>query len=55
LIYPGETVIADVQILSKDYFDSKLQEGMLFDIFEGNHKVGDGSIITILNKKLLLL
>lgn len=55
LINPGETTIADIKIISKDYFAGKLKEGMLFDIFEGNHKVGEGSIITILNNSLRFL
>jgi hypothetical protein len=52
-VNPGESETADIKIISKDYFAGKLKEGMMFDIFEGNHKVGEGIIITIINKLLL--
>lgn len=53
-INPGEEAITDIKIISKDYFAGKLKEGMLFDMFEGNRKVGEGSIITITNNNLLI-
>ena len=49
---PGKSSIADIKIISRDYFLGKLKEGMLFDIFEGNRKVGNGIITIIINNNL---
>jgi translation elongation factor EF-Tu-like GTPase len=52
IVYPGETVRAEIGILSVDYFQHQLFEGMLFEFREGAKVIGTGRILEILNKKL---
>ena len=51
-VEPGQDAIADIKIVSKDYFAGKLKEGMKFDLLEGNKKIGEGYIISIMNNTL---
>ena len=52
MVVPGETVLAEISILSKDYFQHKLSENMSFKFCEGPHTMGYGKIIEIVNKNL---
>ena len=52
LVFPGETVDAEIKILSVDYFTNKLTEGMNFDFREGATIIGTGKIKQIINDKL---
>lgn len=52
LVFPGDQVVAEVTIVSVDYFATKLEEGMKFEFREGLRKIGNGKILTILNKTL---
>ncbi|WP_316838946.1 hypothetical protein [Pedobacter gandavensis] len=52
LVFPGETVDAEVRIIADDYFASKLIEGMEFEFREGATVIGTGKIKTIVNDKL---
>lgn len=52
LVYPGDTVTAEIQIASVDYFSHKLTVGMKFDFREGSTIIGTGEIIEIKNEKL---
>jgi translation elongation factor EF-Tu-like GTPase len=53
VVYPGETVMAEIKILSVDYFAYKLTENMKFDFREGSKIIGTGVIKKIINEKLL--
>lgn len=52
LVFPGDKVIAEINILSVDYFSNKLEEGMEFEFREGSRIIGNGKILTIVNSKL---
>lgn len=51
-VLPGESVSAEISILSVEYFEGKLYEGLEFDFREGTHIVGTGKISKILDSKL---
>ncbi len=51
-VCPGDTVIAEITILSHQYMEGKLFEGQKFIFCEGSVKIGDGVINEIINKKL---
>jgi len=48
-VAPGEMVLAEISILSKDYFTNRLYENMKFEFYEGRHKMGSGKILEIVN------
>lgn len=50
---PGETINAEIRILSPQLFENKLETGMKFELREGPHIVAFGQIETIINKDLL--
>ncbi|WP_316818033.1 hypothetical protein [Pedobacter nyackensis] len=52
LVFPGETVDAEIRILGVDYFANKLTEGMEFEFREGSRVIGTGKIKIIINDKL---
>jgi len=52
IVYPGESVTAEIKILSVDYFAYKLTENMKFDFREGSKIIGTGVIKKIINEKL---
>ena len=51
-VYPGETVLAQITILSPQFFESQLKIGMEFEFREGAKIIGTGTIIKILNETL---
>lgn len=51
-VYPGETVDAEIKILSVDFFQKSLEEGMNFVFREGRTIIGTGRITKIINEKL---
>ncbi|WP_103070117.1 hypothetical protein [Aquimarina sediminis] len=51
-VAPGETVKAEISILSKDYFANRLYKDMIFKFCEGPHTMGYGKIIEIVNMDL---
>ncbi|WP_299242903.1 hypothetical protein [uncultured Aquimarina sp.] len=51
-VAPGETVLAEISILSKDYFTNRLYENMKFEFYEGKHKIGSGKVLEIVNVRL---
>jgi len=53
IVYPGETVIAEIAIISPQFFFNKLNIGSEFDFREGSRIIGTGKIIEILNQDLL--
>ncbi len=52
LVYPGETVQAEIKIISTDYFKEHLYDGLEFEFREGARVIGTGRITKILNKSL---
>ncbi len=51
-VFPGETIKAEIRILSVDAFATYLYSGQKFDICEGPHIIGQGQIIEVVNNKL---
>lgn len=52
LVFPGDTVEAEINILSVDHFANKLTEKMEFEFIEGASVIGTGIIKHIINDKL---
>jgi hypothetical protein len=52
LVFPGDTVEAEIKILSVDHFANKLTEKMEFEFREGATVIGTGIIKHIINDKL---
>jgi Elongation factor Tu C-terminal domain len=52
IVYPGDTVEAEIKIISVDYFAGQLTDKMKFDFREGSKIIGTGQIKHILNDKL---
>jgi len=52
IVYPGDTVEAEITIIPFDYFAGQLKEKMKFDFREGSTILGKGQIKYILNDKL---
>ncbi|HVV56378.1 MAG TPA: hypothetical protein VHC47_13680 [Mucilaginibacter sp.] len=50
--YPGDTVNAEISILSPQSFANMLNPGMTFEFREGHKIIGTGKIISILNESL---
>jgi hypothetical protein len=51
-VFPGDTVKAEIKLLSEEYFKYQLCENSEFDFREGPNIIGTGKIISILNPKL---
>ena len=52
VVYPGDIVEAEITIISVEYFKHSLECGTAFEFLEGQHIIGTGKIIKILNKEL---
>lgn len=48
-VFPGETVKAEIKILSVEYFKGQLYENLEFDFREGPNIIGTGKILEIVN------
>lgn len=51
-VYPGDSVEAEIAIISVDFFRNSLEEGTEFEFLEGTHLIGTGKITRILNNDL---
>jgi hypothetical protein len=51
-VLPGDNVDAKIKIVSPDYFEHSLREGMEFEFREGARIIGTGKIKYIVNDKL---
>ncbi len=51
-VNPGETVEAEIRMLSSQYFEGTLTEGQRFDLMEGPRVIAQGVIKQIVNDKL---
>ena len=52
MVFPGETVNAEIKIIAVEHFAHKLKEGMTFDFLEGPTLIGTGKIKLIKNELL---
>ena len=52
IVYPGDTVIAEISIISVDFFRNKLSTNLEFDFREGSRIIGTGKILEIVNQDL---
>jgi translation elongation factor EF-Tu-like GTPase len=52
VVYPGDSVTAEIQIIAVEFFANQLTEGMGFEFREGSRVIGDGTISKILNERL---
>jgi elongation factor Tu len=53
IVYPGDCVTAEITILSPNFFENQLSEGMEFEFREGSRIIGTGTILKILNSALV--
>lgn len=53
VVYPGETVKAEIAIISVEFFQHQLSEGMSFDFREGSRIIGTGRVIKVMNLLLI--
>ena len=52
IVYPGDEVEAEIAILSVEFFENQLTEGMDFEFREGSRIIGTGKIKEIINERL---
>ena len=52
IVYPGDTVEAEIRIISVEHFAGQLKDRMKFDFREGSRIIGTGQIKHIVNSKL---
>lgn len=52
IVYPGDTVEAEIRIISVEHFAGQLKEKMKFDFREGPRIIGRGQIKRVVNEKL---
>ncbi|WP_153800356.1 hypothetical protein [Foetidibacter luteolus] len=52
MVFPGDTVEAEIKMLSVEHFAGRLKEKMKFEFREGSRAIGTGQIKHILNSKL---
>jgi len=51
-VFPGEDVDAEISLLSPQFFENKLYEGLKFEFIEGAKIIGTGEILKIKNDYL---
>lgn len=49
LVFPGDTVTAEITMLNKEYFEGKIYKGLDFDFFEGEDLIGHGIVTKVLD------
>ena len=52
VVYPGDTVMAEITMASPGIFKGRLLEGMTFEFREGAKIIGTGTVVEILNGEL---
>ena len=52
IVFPGDTVTAEIEIVAVAYFANQLIEGMNFEVREGSKVIGVGTIDQIINERL---
>ncbi len=48
LVFPGDTVMAEIALLKNDHVNGKIYEGLDFDFFEGSNLIGNGVVTKII-------
>lgn len=51
-VCPGDTVEAEISMLSSQFYERKLYEGLEFKFCEGRKIIGAGTILKIVNESL---
>jgi translation elongation factor EF-Tu-like GTPase len=51
-VYPGETVTAEITIISIDHFKHQIYPGLEFEFREGSKVIGRGTVQQIFNEQL---
>lgn len=51
-VHPGDSVLADMHMVGRDYFAGKLEVGMRFEVREGARVTAIGEIVEIRNESL---
>lgn len=51
-VYPGENINAEITMLSPQFFENKLFEGLQFKFCEDRKIIGTGTILKIVNESL---
>lgn len=54
-VFPGETAVAEIALLSPQFFSGMLAVGMIFEIREASQIIGSGKILEIKNETLVTL
>ncbi|WP_332454386.1 hypothetical protein [Chryseobacterium aquaticum] len=49
LVFPGDTVTAEIALLKSENTKDKIYEGLDFDFFEAQNMIGHGVVIKIIN------
>lgn len=52
IVFPGDAVTAEIQIISVEHFVNQLTEGMTFEFREASRVIGIGTIDQIINERL---
>ncbi|SHN09612.1 hypothetical protein [Mucilaginibacter sp. OK098] len=53
IVYPGESIIAEISLITSDFLKGMLNVGFDFDFREGSRIIGTGKILEVLNMELL--
>jgi len=53
IVYPGETVIAEIAVITTQPFLKKLKIGLDFEFREASRIIGTGKILKVVNQDLL--
>ncbi|MCY0969233.1 hypothetical protein [Chryseobacterium wangxinyae] len=48
LVFPGDTVTAEIAILKTEYATGKIYEGLDFDFFDGENLIGHGVVTKVI-------
>ncbi len=51
-VHPGDTVIAEISMLSIEPFKNKLYLGLEFDFREGSRIIGIGKVLQVISREL---
>lgn len=51
-VHPGDTVIAEITVISHEYLKRKLHPGLAFDFREASRIIGTGEVLQVINPEL---
>jgi translation elongation factor EF-Tu-like GTPase len=55
IVFPGDTVTAEITVISTEFFKGKLSIDLSFEFREGPRIIGAGKILKVLNQDLLVV